>query len=75
MTYSLRLYSDCNKVAACCSKLRKSHQIWEITNLNGRRKKLMKKETLAQVFSSEFCEILKKIFFTKHLRATTFVFN
>ena len=75
MTYSLRLYSDCNKVAACRSKLRKSHQIWEITNLNGRRKKLMKKETLAQVFSSEFCEILKKIFFTKHLRATTSVFN
>ena len=28
---------------------------------------------LAQVFSCEFCEILKNIFFTEHLRATTSV--
>ena len=27
----------------------------------------MKKETLAQVFSCEFCEISKDTFFTKHL--------
>ena len=30
----------------------------------------IKIETLAQVFSCEFCEISKKIFFTEHLRAT-----
>ena len=29
-----------------------------------------KKETLAQVFSSEFCEISKNIFFTEHLWTT-----
>ena len=34
----------------------------------------IKKETLAQVFSCEFCEIFKSIFFTEHLRmnASTF---
>ena len=30
----------------------------------------MKKGTLAQVFSCEFCEICKNIFFTEHLRVT-----
>ena len=30
----------------------------------------LKKETLAQVFSSEFCEISKNTLFTEHLRAT-----
>ena len=29
-----------------------------------------KKETLAQVFSCEFCEIFKSTFFTEHLQAT-----
>ena len=29
-----------------------------------------KKETIAQVFSCEFCEISKNIFFTEHLWAT-----
>ena len=28
------------------------------------------KETLAQVFSCEFCEIFKNTFFTEHLRTT-----
>ena len=28
----------------------------------------IKKETLAQVFSCEFCEIFQNIFFTEHLR-------
>ena len=32
----------------------------------------IKKETLAQVFSCEFCEISKNIFFTEHLWATPF---
>ena len=30
----------------------------------------MKKETLAQAFSCEFCDICKNIFFTEDLRAT-----
>ena len=30
----------------------------------------IKKESLAQVFSCEFCEIFKNTFFTEHLRAT-----
>ena len=30
----------------------------------------IKKETLAQVFSCEFCEISKSTFFTEHLWAT-----
>ena len=30
----------------------------------------IKKETLAQVLSCEFCEISKNTFFTEHLRAT-----
>ena len=33
---------------------------------------LFKKETLAQVFFCEFCEVFKKIFFTEHLRTTDF---
>ena len=28
---------------------------------------LLKKETLAQLFSCEFCQMFKNIFFTKHL--------
>ena len=32
----------------------------------------IKKETLAQVFSCEFCEISKNNFFTEHLRTTAF---
>ena len=32
----------------------------------------MKKETLAQVFPCELCEISKNTFFTEHLRATAF---
>ena len=30
----------------------------------------IKKETLAQMFSCEFCEISKNTFFTEHLLAT-----
>ena len=32
------------------------------------RASFIKKETLAQVFSSEFCEILEDAFFKEHLR-------
>ena len=33
----------------------------------------IKKETLAQAFSCEFCEIYKNIFFTEHLPVTVSV--
>ena len=33
----------------------------------------LKKESLAQVFSCEFCKISKNAFFTEHLRTTAFV--
>ena len=35
---------------------------------------VIKKETLAQLFSCEFCEILKKTFLTEHLLETASVF-
>ena len=34
------------------------------------RVSLLKKETLAEVFSSEFCEISKNTFFTEHIWVT-----
>ena len=36
---------------------------------------VIKKETLAQVFSSEFCEIFKNFFFTEHLGAALSALN
>ena len=33
---------------------------------------LNKKETLAQMFSSEFCKISKNTFFKEHLRTTAY---
>ena len=35
----------------------------------------IKRETLAQIFSCEFCEISENIFFTEHLRATASFFH
>ena len=35
----------------------------------------IKKETLAQVFSYEYCEISKNTFFTEHLWTTAFGFS
>ena len=35
-------------------------------------KNFIKKETLAQVFSCQFCEISKNTFFTEHLWMTAF---
>ena len=35
----------------------------------------LKKESLAQLFSCEFCEIYKNTFFTEHLRTTTSVYD
>ena len=44
-----------------------------LIKLQGSTCNLIKKETLAQVFSSEFCEISKNTFFTEHLHATASV--
>ena len=41
-----------------------------LIKLQGSGLQLFKKETLAQVFSCEFCEISKNTFFKKHLWAT-----
>ena len=35
----------------------------------------IKKETLTQVFFSEFCEIFKNTFLTEHVRATVYIKN
>ena len=35
----------------------------------------IKKDTLVQVFSSEFCEISKNTFFTEHLRASASLYQ
>ena len=37
---------------------------------NSKAFSFIKKETLTQVFSCEFCEILKNTFFTEHVRTT-----
>ena len=39
-----------------------------LIRLQASARNFIKKETLAQVFSCEFCEILKKTFFTEHLQ-------
>ena len=36
---------------------------------------LLKKETLAQVFSYEFCKVFKNTIFTEHLRTTASIFH
>ena len=43
-----------------------------LINLQAPACNFIKKETLAQVFSCEFCETSKNTFFTEHLRATAF---
>ena len=49
----------------------KFHKIHRKTPVPGLKAcNCIKKETLAQVFSCEFCEISKNTFFTEHLRTT-----
>ena len=43
---------------------------WEAVVQRCSTKKVLKKETLAQVFSCEFSEISKNTFFKEHLRTT-----
>ena len=40
--------------------------------MNSKACNFIKKETLAQVFSCEFCENFKNTFFTEHLWETAF---
>ena len=44
-----------------------------LIKLQARACSFVKRETLAQVFSCEFCEVFKDTFFTKHLRVTAYV--
>ena len=50
------------KTIAFVRKIHRKHLRWS----------LIKKETLTQVFSCEFCEIFKDIFSKEHLRAIAF---
>ena len=50
--------------------LRQSLFFNKVADLRPEACNFIKKETLAQVFSCEFCEISKNIFSTEHLRAT-----
>ena len=52
----------------CCWKFRKIHTKTPVAMSLAWN--FFKKESLAQVFSCEFCEIFKNIFFTEHLRVT-----
>ena len=59
-----------------CSIKKVSLEIWdssqECQNLFFKKvANFMKKETLARVFSCEFCEISKSTFFTEHILTTT----
>ena len=54
----------------CSLKFRKIHRKTSVPESAAEACKFIKKETLAQVFSWEFCEILKNTFFTEHFRAT-----
>ena len=44
-----------------------------LIKLQASRPATAKKETLAQMFSYEFCEISKETFFTEHLWTTAFL--
>ena len=44
-----------------------------LIKLHAEARNVIKKETLVEVFSCEFCEISKNIFFPEHLRATASV--
>ena len=51
-----------------------SRKIVRFTEKGLRSATLFQKETLAQAFSCEFCEIFKKTFLTEHLRAPASAF-
>ena len=50
--------------------LRQSLFFNKVAGLRPEACNFIKKETLAQASSCEFCEIFKNIFFTEHVRAT-----
>ena len=56
----------------CSQKFRKIHRKTPVSPVP-QACNFIKKETLAQVFSCEFCEIFKNTIFTEHLRTTASV--
>ena len=64
-----KLLSSNEGVLRNFAKLTGKH-LCQILFFNKVVKKVFKKETLAQVFSCEFCQISKNTFSTEHLRAT-----
>ena len=59
-----------SKIIECWFTLKRQKQPPEVFCKKRRPATLLKKETLAQVFSSEFCEISKNTFSTEHLLTT-----
>ena len=51
------------------------HMCWSLFFNKVAGPKTLLKETPVQVFSSEFCEIFKNIYFEEHLRMTAFIFS
>ena len=61
----------CGKIAGTSGVLWKFRKIHRKTPMPGSKAcNVIKKETLAQVFSCEFCEISKNTFFAEHLWTT-----
>ena len=61
----------CSKFSDCSWKFNKIHRKTPVPeSLCCPAGKFIKKGTLAQVFSCEFCEIFKNTFFTEHLWTT-----
>ena len=69
------LKRDCNiGVAVNIAKFLRTPILKNICERLPQACNVIKKETLAQVFSCEFCRILKNTFFIKHIWATASVF-
>ena len=69
---SHRRFSVKKSVLKNCSIFTGKHLCWTIflTKLQARRSQLFWEETPTQVFSCEYCKILKKTFLAEHLRTT-----
>ena len=63
-------YVELEKILEISQNLRENTcaRISFLIKLQAEARNFIKKETLAQVFSCEFCEISKNTFFTEHLR-------
>ena len=70
-TFKTRKYlSKCDQEAAIAGVLQEKVFLEISQNSQENNCNFIKKETLAHVFSCEFCEISKTVFFTEQLRAT-----